>query len=158
MAERPNSKRGGDKERHDGMTKYVPASAAAELSAALFALSRPPAIRAQGEVTNSMCSWFYDTQGDRWILIDDQREVRVHELAELNGIADILAPFIGYGLVQADIDGLESLVAQSRGQRLVVYEAFPKLFQLKSMENPTGLGRTREQMLQENRLANPTFP
>lgn len=132
------------------MIKYVPASAAAELSAALFALSRPPVVRVPGEVTNVMCAWFDDTQGNRWILIDDLREVRVHELAELNGIADILAPFIGHGLLQADIDGLESLVAQSRGQRLVVYEAFPPLFK--------ALAMTREQMIQENRLPNPTLP
>lgn len=50
------------------------------------------------------------------------------------------------------------VTAQDDSLWLVVYEAFPALFKLKDAGNPTGLGRTREQMIQENRLSNPILP
>jgi len=40
----------------------------------------------------------------------------------------------------------------------VMSDAFPALFKLADAMNPTGLGRTFEQMIQEKRLPNPTLP
>jgi hypothetical protein len=126
------------------MTRYVPATKAAELSEALFALARPPAVRQAGEVTKAMCAVIQDLDGAAWILINDQKEVRVHEEAELNGIADLLRPWIGHGIEQADIDALEALVIASRGGRLIVYDAFPQVFKAAS--------RTRAELVAEGKL------
>lgn len=43
-------------------------------------------------------------------LVGDGEAIQVHPEAELDGIADILQPWVGHGLVQADIDALEALV------------------------------------------------
>jgi hypothetical protein len=66
-------------------------------------------------------------------------EIIVHPLAELNGIADILKPWIDSGHLPADTNEvLQTFVETKRGQRLVIYEAFPPLFKFRS--------KTREEM------------
>jgi hypothetical protein len=115
------------------MIRYVPSSAAATLSAALWNLASPPEQRAEG-ATSLMFGWVDDLHGQRWLEVHDDFSIIVHPAAVLDGIADILQPWVGQGLVQADIDALEALVLASRGQRLTLWDAFPTLFQELSMD------------------------
>jgi len=137
----------------------VPAPLAESLSRALWDLARPAAIRV-GDVTQQMFGWIEDLQSprQRWLEVDTEFSIPVHAAAELGDIAGILAPYVGHGIEQADIDRLEQIVVANRGRWLVVYQAFPPIFKLKDESNPNGLGRTREQMIQENRLVNSTLP
>ena len=125
---------------------------------ALWGLSRPPETRVPQD-TQYLFPWCEVLDGSRWLLVDTTYQINVHPLAVLDGIADILQPFIENNQLPETTNAqLAALIESKRGQKLVVYEAFPALFKLKSMENPTGLGRTREQMIQENRLSNPILP
>ena len=136
----------------------IPSTMAEELSSALWALARPPQMSDGHEVTRRMFGQIKDLQGADWLVVETDFGIHVHPDAELNGIADILEPWVGQGIEQVDIDRLRQTVVAHRGRRMVVYGAFPPIFKLQEAENPTGLGRTREQMLQENRLANPILP
>lgn len=110
------------------MIRYIPSSQAEVLTQHLYGLHRPPAVRDAGETTTAMFPWCQDLTGKRWLVVDTDYTIQVHAEAELDGIADILQPWVGHGLVQADIDALETLVLASRGGSLVVYDAFPQLF------------------------------
>lgn len=140
------------------MIFYTPSSAGQELSAALWALARP--LQLEGKAgTKNMFDTITALDGSTWLEVVNDYEISIHPQAEIGEIADILQPWIDSGDIPADTNAqLTALVESKRGQKLVVYEAFPALFKLKSMENPTGLGRTREQMIQENRLSNPILP
>lgn len=61
-------------------------------------------------------------------MVDTACSLPIHEGAALNGIADILAPHIGHGIEQSDIDALDAYVIAHRGQKIVVWEAFPQFF------------------------------
>jgi len=110
------------------MLRYVTSSQAAVLTEHLYGLQRPPAVRDAGEITTAMFPWCQALNGTRWLVVDTSYAIHVHAEAELDGIADILQPWVGHGLVQGDIDALETLVLASRGGTLVVYDAFPQLF------------------------------
>lgn len=140
------------------MKLFIPASAAEPLSLALWGLSRPPELRTPND-TQYLFPWITALDGSRWLVVETEFQIAVHAEAKLGEIAGILQPYIDAGDLPANTNAqLAALVESKRGQKLVVYEAFPALFKLKSMENPTGLGRTREQMIQENRLSNPILP
>lgn len=127
------------------MLRYVPSSQAAVLTEHLYGLQRPPTVRAEDELTTAMFPWVEALNGTRWLVVDTTYAIQVHASAELDGIADILQPWVGHGLVQGDIDTLETLVLASRGGTLVVYDAFPQLFRDAS--------KTREEMIAAGLLA-----
>lgn len=130
--------------------RYVPSSAAESLSAALWGLSRPPAVRAE-DATQFLFGWVQDSQGSRWLEVDTDFEMRIHPDAVLDGIADILQPWIDAGHLPADTNTtLAALVESLRGQRLVVYDAFPDLFKQMS--------KSHEDMISEGKLAAPQTP
>lgn len=135
---------------------YIPSAKAEQLTAALWELSDPQPTRG----TTGLFSVEIEVDGSACLRVPPDFSIPVHKDATLGEtIPKILQPWIGDGSLPSDtITRLSGYITSMRGKRLVVYVAFPKLFQLKSMENPTGLGRTRKQMIQENRLANPTFP
>jgi hypothetical protein len=86
--------------------------------------------------------------GSLWLMVDTTFTIRVHELAVLDGIADILQPWIDDGSLPADTnDVLAAFVESKRGQDLTVYEAFPQLFKDMSL--------TTAQMIAAGKLANP---
>ena len=122
--------------------RYVPTSGdavAASLTAALWSLSRPPQARQPGDVTSALFGTQAMTDGSAWLCVDTETDVPVHAEAELDGIADILQPWIDDGLLPADTNAqLEALIESKRGDRLVVWEAFPQLFKDQS--------RTREEL------------
>lgn len=109
--------------------------------------------------TESLFPIVYLNDGTTCIEVDTEYSLPVLEGAELNGIADLLRPWVGHGILQSDLDRLDHLVLESRGTRLAVYEAFPPIFKLKDDSNPIGLGRTRAQLVAEGRLkASSTLP
>lgn len=119
------------------MTRYIPASAASALSAALWALARPDAA---DESTQFLFATASATDGSDWLVALDDYDIPIHPQAELGGIAAILQPFIDSKQLPADtLNNLTALIEANRGQQLVVYDAFPQLF--KSMS------KTREEMI-----------
>jgi hypothetical protein len=129
------------------MIRFVPSSAAEPLSKALWELSRPPQVRGTND-TQFLFDWEKVLDGTRWLVVDTAYEINVHPDAELNGIADILQPWIDGGHLPADTNTqLAALVKSKRGGRLVVYDAFPQLFK--------DMSKSREEMIAAGLLAEP---
>ena len=132
------------------MTRYVPSSATESLSNALWGLSRPPETRGPND-TQFLFSWITALDGTRWMVVDTDYEINVHPDAVLAGIADILQPWIDAGHLPADTNtNLAALVESLRGQRLVVYDAFPQLFK--------DMSKTYAEMITAGLLAAPQTP
>jgi hypothetical protein len=132
------------------MNRYVPSSAAEALSNALWSLSRPPQVRDPKD-TQFLFPWITALDGSRWLVVDTAYEINVHPDAELNGIADILQPWIDGGHLPEETNtNLSALVESKRGGRLVVYDAFPQLFK--------DMSKTREEMIAAGLLAEPQMP
>lgn len=110
------------------MLRFIPTThtAGPALTAALWRLHAPPG---QGETTGfGSVIQAFDGTGE-WLCIDTEAVIRVHPEAVLDGIADILQPWIDEGSLPADTNTvLEAFVESKRGQDLTVYEAFPQLF------------------------------
>ena len=113
------------------MIRYVPTSGdatAAALSDALWGLTRPPNVRSEKD-TQRLFGSVTMTDGSVWLAVVDDYDIPVHADAELGGIADILQPWIDAGQLPAATNAqLEALIESKRGDRLVVWEAFPQLF------------------------------
>lgn len=141
------------------MKLFVPASDALAMSMALYELHRPLSIRDPRDGTTSLFRAVKATDKSLWLEVDTELTIRVHPLASFGSVATFLQPYESSGALPAGtLEGLSAYVEANRGLRIVVYEAFPALFKLKDTDNPTGLGRTFEQMIQEKRLPNPTLP
>jgi hypothetical protein len=81
-----------------------------------------------------------------WLVVDTDFTIRVHPDAELGDIAQILQPWIDAGHLPADTNTqLAALIESKRGQRLIVYDAFPQLFK--------DMAKTHEQMVAAGLLA-----
>lgn len=131
------------------MIRFVPSSVAEKLSDALWGLTRPPQYR-KAEDTTKMFSWVDDseTPSTRWLIVDTAFTIPVHSDAVLDGIADILQPWIDDGHLPADTNTtLSALVESKRGQDLTIYDAFPQLFKDMSL--------TTEQMIAAGKLTEP---
>lgn len=132
------------------MIRYVPSSAAEPLSQALWGLSRPPQVRGEND-TRYLFGWLTALDDSRWLMVETDYSINVHAEAKLDGIADILQPWINAGHLPADTNtALSALIDAKRGQRLVVYDAFPQLFK--------DMSKTREQMIAAGLLAEPCMP
>jgi hypothetical protein len=108
------------------MIKYIPASAAKELSKALWLLANP---NTDNRVTSEMFPIEVDKNGAVWLVVNDEFQIIVHPDAKLGRIADILQPWVDSGHLPADtIPNLAALVSSLAGKPLVVYSAFPQLF------------------------------
>lgn len=138
------------------MKLFVPSSAAETLSQALWGLSRPAHLRG-GNGTRYLFGWITDLKGERWLVLNTERQINVHADAEMGVIADILQPWITSGHLPAGTNTqLARLIELKRGDNLVVYDAFPALFKLYDAEtNPTGQGKTYAMMIAAGLLANP---
>lgn len=132
------------------MTVYVPAPAAQPLSNALWAMARPSEVRSVAD-TQYLFGWIDDTTGNRWLVVETDYEIPVHPLAELNGIADIIRPWIDAGNLPADTNAtLAALIESKRGGRLVPWQAFPQFFKDQA--------KTYAQMIAAGLLQNPAMP
>lgn len=112
------------------MIRYIPttATAAPALTAALWALALPPD-ECHDEVTSTIFPIQTALDGSTWLQVETTFEIRVHPEAVLDGIADLLQPWIDAGQLPADTNtALDTQVRALRGQPLVVYDAFPVLF------------------------------
>lgn len=123
---------------------YIPSTAAKVLTERLWALSDPNPTRGTTALFNVIAA----LDDSKWLEVAKDLSILIHAEAELNGIADILQPWIDQGLLPANTNtDLAALIESKRGQRLTVYQAFPALFQLQTEANPTGLGKTYQQMV-----------
>ena len=110
------------------MIVYIPSSAAEPLSDALWALTRPSEERGPQD-TRYMFTWVQDSNNVRWLVVDTEFSIRVHEDAELGGVETILQDWVNSGHLQpSDITNLQSFIDANRGQNIVVYDAFPAYF------------------------------
>jgi hypothetical protein len=128
------------------MLRYIPttASAGIALTEALWHLHCPPG---EGSTTG-FGTVVTALDGSVWLEIDDAAVVHVHESAVLDGIADILQPWIDSSSLPPDTNTvLAALIESKRGQMLTVYDAFPPLFK--------GMSLTTAEMIEQGKLANP---
>lgn len=113
------------------MILYIPTSGtntAQALSNALWGLARPVAVRGD-DVTQEMFGQMTMSNDSVWLQVDTEFTIPVHPEAELDGIADILQPFIDDGQLPADTNAtLAAFIESKRGSSLVVYQAFPQFF------------------------------
>jgi len=124
------------------MIRFVPSSAAESLSNALWRLSRPPETRGPND-TQFLFGWITALDGSRWLQVDTAYEINVHAEAVLDGIADVLQPWIDEGVLPADTnETLGAFIESKRGQRLIPWEAFPQFFKdaSKSRDELVSLG------------------
>lgn len=133
------------------MIRYVPSSKAEELSDALWRLTRPSYLRDDKDSTTKIFGWVDDLQAQRWIVVDTEYTIPVHAESELDGIADILRPWIEEGYLPPDTNAtLAAFIESKRGQMLTVYDAFPQLFK--------DMSKTQQEMIDAGLLANPLLP
>jgi len=109
------------------MIRYVPASQGEPLTRALWRLAVPDPVP---DATDQMFEVFPALDdGALWLLVDTTFTIRVHQDAVLDGIADILQPWIDDGSLPPNTnDNLSAFIESMRGQMLTVYDAFPQLF------------------------------
>jgi hypothetical protein len=130
------------------MKMFVPASKAQDLSAAFFALSRPTAVRTPGEVTQFLCLVKQDLLGDWWVVLDDQRAVRVHKRADLKEIAPLVQPLISAGALAVDtLSILQGRLDAGRGRNINVFDSLP--------DEIKALALDERQMVEAGRLPPP---
>lgn len=127
------------------MILYVPAAAGERLSVALWALARP--VFATGG-TDRMFGVVTALDASVWLVVETTFEIVVHPEAVLGEIGGILQPWIDDLSLPADtLTTLSALVDDSRGQVLVVYDAFPPFFK--------GLAKDWQGMIDAGLLAAP---
>jgi len=111
---------------------YVPTSgitAADTLSNGLWSLARPGAERAADD-TQQMFSTIRTLDDKTWLQVLKDFAIDVCPTAELGDIATVLQPWVDAGNIPSSvIDDLRATVISLRGQRLVVWDAFPLFFQ-----------------------------
>lgn len=70
------------------------------------------------------------TDGSTWMMVETTASIAVSQYAELDGMADLLQPYVDAGELPASaLTDLDALIQSKRGQMLVLWEAFPALFQ-----------------------------
>lgn len=126
------------------MIRFVPtsASAAVPLTEALWGLSRPTEVRGARD-TRAMFAIVTATDASVWLMVDTEFDIPVHQDAVLNGIADVLQPWIDEGVLPEDTnETLGAFIESKRGQRMIPWEAFPQFFQdaSKTREELVSLG------------------
>lgn len=128
------------------MILYLPSSIADELSVALWQLAKP---QPQPDDTSRMFGAITALDGSTHLEVEDTFEIAIHPQASLGALATILQPWIDNGSLPADtLTNLASLVESKRGQRLIVWDAFPQLFK--------DMSKTYEQMVAAGLLEEPT--
>ena len=130
------------------MIRFVPGTQVEPLTRALWRLAVPDPDAGATDKMFEVVTALDD--GATWLMVDTTFTIRVHELAVLDDIADILQPWIADGSLPTDTnDVLAAFVESKRGQDLTVYDAFPQLFKDMSL--------TTAQMIAAGKLANPSI-
>ena len=127
------------------MIRHIPTSGqstAALLTEALWALSVPPDHQ-NGNTTEAMFGLVTMTDGSVWLAADDSFQITIHPEAILDGIADILQPWIDSGALPSDTNAtLAAYIETNKGGVVTPYGMFPQLFkdQSKTFEELQNLG------------------
>lgn len=128
------------------MIRYVPGTQVEPLTRALWRLAVPDPETGATDKMFEVVTALDD--GAMWLMVDTTFTIRVHQNAVLDGIADILQPWINDGSLPANTNEvLEAFVESKRGQDLTVYDAFPQIFKDMSL--------TTAEMIGANKIANP---
>lgn len=128
------------------MIRFVPGTQVEPLTRALWRLAVPDPDAGATDKMFEVVTALDD--GATWLMVDTTFTIRVHADAVLDGIADILQPWIDSGHLPANTnDTLAALVESKRGQDLTVYDAFPQLFK--------GLSKSWQGMVDAGLLALP---
>lgn len=70
------------------------------------------------------------TDGSTWMMVETTASIAVSQAAELDGMAELLQPYVDAGELPASaLTDLDALIQSKRGQMLVLWEVFPALFQ-----------------------------
>jgi hypothetical protein len=129
------------------MIQYIPAASAEALSEALYALSRPPGVRHEKD-TRFLFGRRLDKTRAKLIEVDDAEVIYIHPQAELNGIADILEPFILAKVLPANTNAaLADYVNLHRGEQVLLWDVIPDYFK--------GLAKDERRMISEGLLNEP---
>lgn len=103
---------------------YIPirSDAAANLSRAIYQLSRPPATRDPADVSQFYCEWIqHPTRPEVALIVcPSPDDVPVHVTADGELLEATLAPFAGVELTQTEVDGLIAAVQSHAGERIDV--------------------------------------
>lgn len=133
------------------MIRFVPtdgAQTAERLSAAFFHFSCTESVTRASRLVfpSETC-----LDGSVWVAVNTEFSVPVLADAVLGqDIADILQPWIDVGLLPASAPAeLDAIVQAHRGQRLVLWDAFPQLFKDQS--------KTREELVSLGLLPSPAL-
>ena len=128
------------------MIRFVPGTQVEPLTRALWRLAVPDPDAGATDQMFEVVTALDD--GATWLMVDTTFTIRVHVDAVMDGIADILQPWIDAGHLPANTNTvLAALVESLRGQRLVVYDAFPQLFK--------DMSKTHQEMIAARLLAAP---
>ena len=132
------------------MKLFVPGADALAMSMALYELHRPLSIRDPQDGTTALFGVREAADKSLWLAVDTALEIRIHPLASLNTIAAILQPFEADGRLPAGtLAGLAAYVEAHRGQRIVVYDAFPDYFKAQALDEA--------QMIEQGKLSTPAI-
>ena len=89
--------------------------------------------------------------GSVWLECNTDFAIVVHPEAELDGIANILQPWIEEKKLPIDTnDVLTATIVNARGKTLTVWDAFPEFFKEQS--------KTRDELIAAGLLAGPSIP
>lgn len=129
------------------MTKYVPISNEANafaLSDALFALSVPYYLQPKDGIQNAF-SVIKASNGSSWLVVPTEYELNIHPESSFETIKNILQIWIDAEKLPKDTNkNLESFIESKKGERIVVWDAFPSLFKDAS--------KSYDEMVKENLL------
>lgn len=131
----------------------IKTDAAPYLSAAIYQLSRPLAIRDQADVSTYFCGWIpHPTRTDVVSLeFPESYDLPIHLQADSEALAGMLQYFVATGdLQQAEVDGIAAAVVAYAGQTIDVAGLIPQSWLPFVM--------TREQAIATGWIAEPTFP
>lgn len=110
------------------MIVFIPSPSALELSAALWDLARPPAVRETGD-TSALFDSLIDTQGVRHLVVDTTFEMPIHQQADAAPVAAILQPYETAGhLPNGTVAALVAAIEAAKNTTVVVYDLFPAYF------------------------------
>lgn len=122
---------------------YIPirSDAAANLSKAIYQLTRPPATRQPGDVSCYYCEWIQHPtrQEVALVVMPESEEIPIHVQADGALLETTLAPFVGVELTQQESDGLLQAVEAMAGSKVDVANLIPASWQPYVMDYQTAL-------------------
>lgn len=122
---------------------YIPirSDAAANLSRAIYQLTRPPAVRNPADVSCYYCEWIqHPTRAEvALVVFPESEEIPVHVQADGALLESTLAPFVGVELTQQEADAINGAVQALAGHKVDVADLIPASWQPYVMDYATAL-------------------